>query len=330
MKLKLFISIIAIVPVVTSCVSMKEYEALQQQYSQYSKNLNVARQELKELREENAELVRQGQAMTVALSDMTVANQECEATVASINRSYAALQLRYDTTVENYMQQLTGKNRDLSKANKALQERNREITAKEMAFKEKEERLLAQQRDLQERQQQALQNERAIGEALESKQRELEQLKSSLTNALVGFKDKGLNVDTRDGKVYVSMEDKLLFASGSWAVSDQGAEAIKNLAAILERNLDLSIMVEGHTDNDAYRGSSAIKDNWDLSVMRATSIVKLLLRLGPAIDPARVVAAGHAEYSPKVKNSSATNKAKNRRTEIILTPRLKEVMKLVE
>lgn len=330
MKPKLLFYVLTLGPIVSSCVSMKEYEALQQQYSQHTKNLNLAKQELQELREENAELVRQGQAMTVALSDMTAARQECEATVTSLNRSYAALQLRYDTTVENYMQQLTGKNRDLSKANKALQQRNREITAKERAFKEKEERLLAQQRDLQQRQQQALQNERAIGEALEAKQRELEQLKGSLNSALVGFKDKGLNVDTKDGKVYVSMEDKLLFASGSWTVSAQGAEALKSLAKILEDNPDLSIMVEGHTDNDEYHGSTAIKDNWDLSVMRATSIVKLLLKQGPAINPARVVAAGHAEYSPKVSNSSSAGKAKNRRTEIILTPKLSEVMKLVQ
>lgn len=313
-----------------SCVSMKDYESLQQQNVQQSKSLALAQQEMLELREENAELVRQGQSMTVALSDMAAARQECEATVTAINRSYAALQLRYDTTVENYMQQLTGKNRDLNKAHRALQERNREITAKEMAFKAKEEEMMAQQRDLQERQEQILQNERAIGRALEEKQRELELLKGAVSSALIGYKDKGLNVDSRDGKVYVSMEDKLLFDSGSWTVSPQGAEALKSLAKILEDNPDLTIMVEGHTDNDVYRGSSAVKDNWDLSVMRATSIVRLLLKQGPTIDPARVVAAGHAEYSPRAANDSAANKARNRRSEIILTPQLKEVMRLVE
>jgi chemotaxis protein MotB len=152
----------------------------------------------------------------------------------------------------------------------------------------------------------------------------------AVAGALVGYKDKGLTIETKDGKVYISMEDKLLFASGSWTVSPQGAEALKSLARILEDNPDLNIMVEGHTDNDAFRGSTAVKDNWDLSVMRATAIVKLLLKQGPSINPARVVAAGHAEYSPKVKNTSAANKARNRRTEIILTPQLGEVMKLVE
>lgn len=302
---------------------MKEYESLQSQYTQANKSAALAKQELQELREENAELVRQSQAMTMTLSDMTEARHECEATLTSMNRAYAALQLHYDTTVENYMQQITGKNRDLSKANKLLEQRNRELN-------QKEEQMREQQRDLEERQLQMEQNQKAISNALEAKQRELEVLRASVSKALVGFTDKGLNVETKDGKVYVSMEDKLLFASGSWEVSAQGIEALKTLAKILQDNSDLNIMVEGHTDNDVFRGSTAVKDNWDLSVMRATAIVKQLLKLGPKIDPARVMAAGHAEYSPKVRNISAANKAKNRRTEIILTPKISDVLKMVE
>lgn len=323
MNMKKGISIFALSGLLmASCVSMKEYESLQSQYSQANKSAVLAKQELQELREENAELVRQHQAMTMALSDMTDARQECETTLTSMNRAYAALQLHYDTTVENYMQQITGKNRDLSKANKLLEQRSHEVAEKERQMQE-------HQRELEERQQQMEQNQRAIADALESKQRELESLRASVSKALVGFADKGLNVETKAGKVYVSMEDKLLFASGSWVVSAQGVEAIKELAKILQDNPELTIMVEGHTDNDAYHGSTAVKDNWDLSVMRATAIVKLLLKQGPKIDPARVVAAGHAEYAPKVRNISAANKAKNRRTEIILTPKLADVLSIL-
>ena len=314
----------------TSCVSMKEYESLQSQYNQVNKGWTLTKQELQELREENAELVRQGQAMTMTVSDLERQRQECESTVASINRAYASLQLHYDTTVENYMQQITGKNRDLSKANRALEQRNKEITEKEKTFKLKEQELRAQQADLEERSQHMAQNEKAIGEALEAKQRELEQLRAAVSKALVGFTDKGLNVETKEGKVYVSMEDKLLFDSGSWTVSEKGTEALKTLAKVLEENPNLNVMVEGHTDNDAYHGSTAVKDNWDLSVMRATSIVKLLLKQGSKIDPARVVAAGHGEYEPRVRNNSAANKAKNRRTEIILTPKLTDVLQLLK
>lgn len=313
----------------SSCVSLKEYESLQSQYSQAVKGWNVTKQELQELREENAELVRQGQAMTVALSDMSAARSECEATVTAINRSYAALQLRYDTTVENYMQQLTGKNRDLSKANKMLAQRTRELNEKEVAFQAREKNMLAQQKQLEEQQALMEQNQRAVSDALQAKQKELETLRLAVSQALVGFADKGLDVDIKDGKVYVSVADKLLFASGSWQVSTQGVQAIKSLAKVLEENTDLNIMVEGHTDNDVFRGSGAVADNWDLSVMRATAIVKLLLKQGPRINPSRVEAAGHAEYSPRVPNNSAANKASNRRTEIILTPRLNDIIKMV-
>lgn len=328
MKKKAFLFVLC-TALFASCVSMREYESLQSHYSQATKGWDVAKQELQELREENAELVRQGQAMTVAMSDMAAARQECETAVASINRSYVALQLRYDTTVENYMQQLTGKNRDLSKINKMLEQRTRELNEKEQAVRLKEQKMLEQQRDLEEQLAALAQSELAASEELEAKQRELEALRLSVQKALLGFADKGLEVNVREGRVYVSMADKLLFASGSWDVSPKGVEALKSLAKVLEANPDLHVVVEGHTDNDAYHGRAAVKDNWDLSVMRATAIVKLLLKQGPKIDPARVQAAGHAEYAPKVKNNSAANKAVNRRTEIILAPRLKEIANLL-
>ena len=160
----------------SSCVTLREYESLQSQYSQAVKGWNLSKQELQELREENAELVRQGQSMTVAMSDLAAARQECEATVASINRSYAALQLRYDTTVENFMQQLTGKSRDLTKVNKLLEQRTRELNEKEKAFQVREKNLLAQQRELEERQQQLEHSSMATSQALQAAEQELENL----------------------------------------------------------------------------------------------------------------------------------------------------------
>ncbi|MBP5540869.1 MAG: OmpA family protein [Bacteroidales bacterium] len=307
----------------SSCVSMKEYEKLQSQYNQATKSHNVTKQELQELREENAELVRQNQNMTTTLNDLAAEQQKCKETVTTLNRAVASLQLHYDTTVENYMQQLTGKNRDLSKTTQLLEQRTRELNEKEEAFRTREQQL-------QERQNQLEAQEEATRAALAAKEKELENVRNAVTKALVGFSDMGLNVEAKEGKVYVSMEDKLLFASGSWTVSAKGVEAIKMLAQVLEENKDLNIMVEGHTDNDAYHGSTAVKDNWDLSVMRATAIVKLLLKQGPAIDPARVEACGHGEYAPRVPNTSAANKAANRRTEIILTPKLSDLMNLIE
>lgn len=313
----------------SSCVSMKEYESLQSQYTQATKGWNVTKQELQELREENSELVRQNQSMQVATADAMAKLQDCDMKVKSLNRAYAALELKYDTTVENYMQQLTGKNRDLTKTNQLLEQRTKELNEKEKAFRQREQNLLTQQQVLEERQAQLEQQDAATRQALEAKERELENVRGAVSKALVGFSDMGLKVETKEGKVYVSMADKLLFASGSWEVSAKGVEAIKSLAKVLEENPDLNVMVEGHTDNVALHGTTAVKDNWDLSVMRATSIVKLLLKQGPKIDPARVEAAGHGEYSPKVPNTSAANKATNRRTEIILTPKLKELVKII-
>jgi len=307
----------------SSCVSMKEYEKLQSQYNQATRSQNLTRQELQEVREENAELVRQNQNMTTTLNDLAAEQQRCKETVATLNRAVADLQLHYDTTVENYMQQLTGKSRDLSKTSRLLEQRTRELNEKEEAFR-------AREQQLQERQNQLEAQEEATRAALAAKEQELENVRGAVSKALVGFSDMGLKVETKEGKVYVSMEDKLLFASGSWTVSPKGVEAIKMLAQVLEENKDLNIMVEGHTDNDAYHGSTAVKDNWDLSVMRATAIVKLLLKQGPGIDPARVEACGHGEYAPRVPNTSAANKAVNRRTEIILTPKLSELMNLIE
>lgn len=313
-----------------SCVSMKEYESLQAQYTETSKRWNVTKQELQELREENAALVRDNQAKMVSLSDAIAKLQDCESKVNTLNRAYADLQLKYDTTMENYMQQITGKNRDLNKATQMLDQRTRELNDKAKAFEEKERRMLEQQQALEARQSQLEAQEAAARKELEAKQQELENVRGAVSKALVGFSDMGLNVETKDGKVYVSMEDKLLFASGSWTVSAKGVEAIKMLAKVLEENTDLNVMVEGHTDNDAYHGSTAVKDNWDLSVMRATSIVKLLLKQGPDIDPARVEACGHGEYAPRVPNNSAANKATNRRTEIILTPKLKDLLQIIK
>ena len=306
----------------TSCVTLGKYEDLESRYNQVTKDRNLAKRELKELKEENAELQRLNQSLTVSNQDLAAANQLNERTLDSMRRELEKSRHAYDTTLENYMQQLSGKNRDLAKTQKQLTDRTRELEEKEAAFATRERELLARQQALEEQ-------EAAARAALAAKEQEVENIRAAVTRALTGFTDKGLKVETRDGKVYVSMESKLMFASASWDVSDEGKKAVKELAKVLEDNPDLDILVEGHTDNDAYKGRTDIKDNWDLSVMRATAILKLILQYGPKIDPARIEACGHGEYAPKAENNSAANKAQNRRTEIILTPKLSEVLNIV-
>ena len=165
--------------------------------------------------------------------------------------------------------------------------------------------------------------------ALAQKDSAVNALRDKVKNALIGFEGKGLTVTQKNGKVYVSMDESLLFASGSTKVQPKGEEALKKLSGVLEQNKDINVMVEGHTDNVPMKGNGEIKDNWDLSVMRATSVTKILLG-SSAVDPSRITAAGRGQYFPIASNETAEGRAKNRRTEIILIPNLDNLFQILE
>jgi len=153
-------------------------------------------------------------------------------------------------------------------------------------------------------------------------------LKDAISRALTDFEGKGLTVEQRNGKVYVSMENKLLFESGSWAVNSEGRRAVEQLGTVLADNPDIAVLIEGHTDNVPYSGNSVLTSNWDLSTKRATSIVTIL-RANPYINPENLTAAGRGEYAPIATNETSEGRAKNRRIEVILTPKLDELSKLL-
>ena len=328
----------------TSCVTLSEHEDLLARYEQTSKQYSLTQQELLELKEENAALTRQNQSLNTDYSELALAKNAADARADSLNRRIEQMAHHYDTTMENYIQEVAGKNRDLTRAQNLLTARTKELADKERELQARQTELSQQQEEfklqrsqfqadhaaMKARQEELERQEAATRAQLEAKQRELENLRTSVSNALVGFADKGLNIETRDGKVYVSMENKLLFPSASWTVSKDGVAAIKQLAKVLEQDSSLNIIVEGHTDNDAYHGNTAVKDNWDLSVMRATAIVKLLLANGKEINPARISASGHGEYKPKVPNTTAANKAINRRTEIIISPKIENLLEEIK
>ena len=156
----------------------------------------------------------------------------------------------------------------------------------------------------------------------------MKSLKEKISDALLNFEDKGLTVEARDGKVYVSMENKLLFRSGSWLVESEGQRAIDGLANILADNPDISILIEGHTDNVPYSGKGPLKGNWDLSTKRATAIVNQLLE-NPDILPQNLTAAGRGEYLPIAPNSNREGRAANRRIEVVLSPQLDEITQIL-
>jgi len=164
---------------------------------------------------------------------------------------------------------------------------------------------------------------------LEQKEQAVEDLKNDVMDALIGFSDEGLTVHEKDGKVYVSMEEKLLFKTGKWDVDPKGKQALMDLSRLLADNPDINIMVEGHTDDVPYNGSGGISDNWDLSVKRATAIVKILLQ-NKSLDPTRLIASGRGEHLPVDDQKTTEARRKNRRTEIILTPKLDELFEILE
>ena len=149
-------------------------------------------------------------------------------------------------------------------------------------------------------------------------------LKGKISTALTGFEGNGLSVEQRDGKIYVSLDEKLMFEVGKFKVSTKGAEAIKKLGDVLEKNPDINILIEGHTDN-----TGTPKVNWKLSTERALAITTILLE-NDSIDARRVTSAGRGQYSPIGSNKTPEGRARNRRCEIVLTPKLGELMKLIE
>lgn len=154
-------------------------------------------------------------------------------------------------------------------------------------------------------------------------------LNEIVKRALLSFNSDELTVEMKNGKVYVSLSDKLLFKSGSADVEEKGQDAIKKLADVLNKNPEIDVLIEGHTDNVPLRNSANFKDNWELSTGRATNIVRILSDISK-VNPKRLTAAGRSEYMPKASNDTPEGRAKNRRTEIILTPKLDELYKLID
>ena len=162
---------------------------------------------------------------------------------------------------------------------------------------------------------------------LEQQKNKSDQLKNKMTEALKGFSKNDLSVNQKNGKVYVSLSENLLFPSASAVVNPKGVEALSKLAEVLNLNSDVAVNIEGHTDSIPIRGK--YKDNWDLSTARANSIVRILVDTYK-VDPVRVIASGHSFFDPLASNATSEGRGVNRRTEIILSPKLEEMYKLLE
>ena len=302
----------------TSCVSTKVHRTLQEKYDILTNEADQLRQQNETRAAENTELQREigevRRTVNILVED-TMASFE---RVRSLQTKYDRLSKQYDYLLDNNSTLIAASARE----NKALMD---EIATMQSRLQAKEDSLNTERRMLEKGRTRMEELERIIGRQDST----VNYVRQKVADALLGFTGKGLTVNMRDGKVYVSLENSLLFAPGSWEVAPNGKIALQNLAGVLAENQDISILVEGHTDNDPYRGQSQVRDNWDLSVMRATNVVKILTT-NASLDSKRITAAGRGEFVPLVDNDSPANKAVNRRTEIILTPDLSELANLLE
>ncbi|ELR73527.1 Flagellar motor rotation protein MotB [Fulvivirga imtechensis AK7] len=298
----------------TACVTQKKYDDLMSEKIQLESDLAMCKDSLESA---TANVGRLSSLVDQLKSDTSrlgrrIRNNELE--MAELTKEHKQLEAYYNNLLNN-----SGKlTRDLAEQQEHL------LALKENLEQTKRlnESLSA---DLSEREKKV----KELETILENKEKAVQELKNRITNALLSFKENDLTVEVKNGKVYVSLAEQLLFKSGSTVVDSKGVTALQQLAKALKGQKDIHVMVEGHTDNvPISRTSTYMKDNWDLSVLRATSIIRILTESG--VGPEQITAAGRGEFAPVATNDSAGGKQKNRRTEIIITPDLDELFKILE
>ena len=240
-----------------------------------------------------------------------------KADTAAQNEKFKGLEKQYNDLSNQNLSQTELFNLELKKKSDELKKKTVELKRNTELLALKETELLEREKALKDLQKVILRQDSITN-----------RLNNLLKNALLGFKSDELSVEIKNGKVYVSMSDKLLFKSGSAAVETKGVEAIKVLADVILKNTDVDILIEGHTDNIPIK-TAIYSDNWDLSVARSLSIVRILTN-EYKVPAARLTASGKGEFSPRSPNTTAEGRASNRRTEIILSPKLDEIMKLLK
>ena len=302
---------------ITACVSSKSFNGLDVKYRQLKSDYDaLALNNTNEIGEKN-ELQDQLNALQ-ATYDITLSERiQLEKDLEMLQKNYNQLNTAYTALEQNSSKALE----ENAKKNRALLEA---LALKEEALALENERLMRLQADMQERSDRIAELEELIA----AKDQAMKDLKNSISKALTAFEGKGLTVEQRNGKVYVSMENKLLFKSGSWSVGNQGRNAIEQLGSVLAENPDIAVLIEGHTDNVPFSNGGKIANNWDLSTKRATAIISILSE-NKAISLNNLTAAGRSEYAPVESNDTAIGKAKNRRIEVVLTPKLDEISKLL-
>jgi chemotaxis protein MotB len=310
----------AILLLITSCVPIKKYnellakeQACSDELEKYKNSsldcegkLKDAEANLTTSKEKITQLVKDTASLGLKIRDLTTEKTKLTTEKESLNAELEKLR-------DNGAKQTATLQAELDAKNLELQRKEDELLLLEAELKKKEELLAEREQRVNE-----------LEELLKRKDEAAQLLKSKIASALKGFENQGLTVVEKDGKIYVSMEAKLLFASGSTAVEANGKKALIELAKVLELEKEIEIIVEGHTDTDKLASSTHPKSNWELSVLRATAVVDILIS-NSKVNPSQLMAAGRSEFHPV----DASDKAKNRRIEIILSPNLNELYELI-
>jgi chemotaxis protein MotB len=318
--MKKSVGIVGILFLLAACVPAKKYNELVEKEKKCSDELEMYK---------NSALTNEGKAkdLQVRVDLMNKEVSGLRADTSELGNRYRMLQVQYDkvSTQLESMESAFDKLRNTgAKETATLQA---ELEAKNLELQRKEDALITLEADLRTKQQLLAEREQRVNELeemIKRKDEAAQQLRTKVANALKGFESQGLSVVYKNGKIYVSMEAKLLFASGSTIVEPNGKKALIELAKVLENEKELEIIVEGHTDTDKLSSAAHPKNNWELSVLRSTSVIDILIS-NSKMNPIQLMAAGRSEYYPV----DPANKAKNRRIEIIISPNLTELYDLI-
>ena len=315
-----------------SCVSPKVFNELKDQQNSTKLESQAIKKENILLETENTELLDKIESSQALVDQLKKDTTEIGLNYRKILSSYNDLSNSYDLLSEKNSRIISKKVEEsrrlleeLQIAKDDLQQKEDKLTNLQQSLTAQQKRLLITQSELESRELKVTELQSIINK----KDSVLLALKERISAALLGFEGDGLTITQKNGKVYISLEEKLLFASGSWTIDTRGEEALSKLAKSLESQKDINVLIEGHTDNIPFGGRGQIKDNWDLSVVRATAIVRIITS-NSNISMDRLTAAGRGEFVPSAENTTKEGRRANRRIEIILTPKLDDLYQLLE
>lgn len=336
---RIYLFVLVLTFIAAACVPSRQYEEMKTKRAVCEEELKDIKGINKELTEKNTEINERIDLINRQLEGLKNDTSILGVTSRRLRDNYDQLSKTYNLLLEKNRELLEGNSTETRKVLEELQKTQEDLQKKEDALKKAEAEMNEKMKNLDELSKQ-LDNAQTSMKEKEMKLKELQDilnqqeatvkaLRESVSKALLGFENQGLTINIKNGKVYVSLEESLLFASGKSDVDAKGVAALKQLAKVLEGDPEINVLIEGHTDNVPLKGSGQIKDNWDLSVMRATAIVKILLQNGN-IAPERLSASGRSEYVPIDNADTKEARAKNRRTEIILTPKLDKLFQIID